>query len=1587
MQWLAALCVRRPVFATVLVLAVTVVGAFGYTQLGVDRFPRVDFPTVLITTRQPGAAPQQIETEITDKIEEAVNTISGLDELRSTSAEGVSIVAASFLLEKDADVAAQEVRDKVNRVLPLLPRNILQPTVEKMDMDAAPVLGIALSAPSPVREITEYADKELRRNLETVDGVGQVLLLGGRKRQIKLWIDGARLRAHNLTVTEVARALQAQNTEVPGGRLEQGPVTLTLRTRGRVRTPEEFGRIIVRVRDGHPIRVEDVATVEDGMADFESLATVDGAPAVVLLIRRQSGTNTVQVVRAVKARLAELAPTLPAGYRARIVRDQSEFIEASIAAVKEHLILGAILAALVVLLFLNNWRSTVIAAVAIPTSIIASFGLVWYMGFTLNSMTMLALTLSVGIVIDDAIVVIENIYRFIEEKGRPPLEAAVEATREIGLAVMATTLSLVAIFLPVGFMAGMAGRFLRSFGFTMAFAILVSLLVSFTLTPMLGARWLRVRRAQPGPASGPRLSRDRGVFHALDAGYARVLHWALSHRAVVAAAAVAVLLSSAPLFIVAAKNFLPADDQGEFEVGIRAPEGTSLQATELIANRVARAVRSAVPEVDFTMVTVADDTARTPNVATVFSRLIPERQRSRTVFQAMDDVRARVLPQFADAGLRMAVRPIAAMSGAGGSAAEIQFVLNGPDLDRLQQYAQTLVTETRRIPGAVDVDMSLNPGKPEVQVTLDRGKAADLGVQLSDAADALRLLVGGDQVTTYNEGDDQYEVHLRAFPAFRRTPEDVGGLTVPSSRLGSVALNDIASFAPGTAPAEVQRLNRNRQVTVYANLLPGTSQTPVMAAMEASAARLGAGPEYRTRFAGRSRELGRVAEAFGPAFLLSLVFMYLVLAAQFESWLHPITILLSLPLTLPFALLTIIVTGQSLNIFSALGLLVLFGVVKKNSILQIDRANQLREAGVERHAALIQASRDRLRPILMTTLSFVAGMVPLVVSGGVGAGTNRAIGFVIIGGQTLVLVVTLVVTPVAYSLLDDAAQPGHGRRLRALARRLRPGASGAAALALACVASLIPARVLAQGPPSAGPLSAPVAVAVAPAAGPALRLSLEDAVRMALEHNPDILVSRLDPQIAEARVGQAHATYTPTLVTGLARNTQLAPPSSFLVGTQGVRTTSASGSVGVNQRLPWSGGLYSASWDATRTTTTSLFTNFNPSLTSRVQLSLSQPLLKDFRIDAARQQLMLSRGNRDISEARFRETVVRTLADVKRAYWDLVAARSSVEVQRKSLELAVDLVRINRARVDVGQSPPLDLVSARAEEAQRQEALTIAEVGARQAEDRLRLMILDPATSSFWDASIDPLDRPSLDDVAPDVDAVLARALDKRLDLERARQELANAETTVRFSRNQALPDLRVSVGYLANGLAGTRLVRTGGFPGTLSGSEAVPFRRALDEVVHGDYPTWNLSVSLSYPLGRGLEEAALARARLEAQQARIRLANLETAAVRQLRSAAWQIEMNAKRIATTRASRSLAEERLGVEQKRFDVGLSTSFLVVQAQRDLVQARNAELAAALDYLRAVIEFDTLQEAGPSAWAAGTITVSGVSVTPAATIAR
>src|SRR6266566_5857073 len=651
MQKLAEICVRRPVFATMLILSITVVGVFSFRSLGVDLFPKIDLPTITVTVINPGASPQEIETEVTDKVEGAVNTVSGIDELRSTSIEGVSQVFITFVLEKNADVAAQEVRNKIDLVVNDLPETAEVPIVQKLDTDATPVLRIAVSAPRSLREVTDIADKQIKRLIESINGVGNVEIVGGRQREVEVWVDPDKMRAFNVSAVDVATAVRVQNMEVPGGRVESGPRELTVRTMGRIPDPAQFNNLVVSNRGPYAVKISDIGYVEDGAEEQRTEARLNGQPAVTLVVSKQSGQNTVAVADAVKARLGEIAPTLPRDIKTQLVGDQTIFIKASLDAIQLHLIEGSILAAIVVFVFLWSFRSTFIAAIAIPTSIIATFGLMNAMGFTLNQITMLALTLMVGIVIDDAIVVLENIYRFIEEKGVPPFQAAIDGTKEIGLAVTATTLSLLAVFLPVGFMGGIVGRFMSSFGLTSSFAIAVSLLVSFTLTPMLAARLIkRSNDAREGALERHTEPSDQGSkeswwYRPIDRTYAAMLRWSIDHRWVVVLACALVIISIVPLFMFVGKNFLPVDDQSQFEITVRAPEGYMLPATSALTEHIATDVRQ-LPGVTDTLVTIGSGQQQLVNVASIYVKLADIGERSASQQQLMTRARTEVLARY-----------------------------------------------------------------------------------------------------------------------------------------------------------------------------------------------------------------------------------------------------------------------------------------------------------------------------------------------------------------------------------------------------------------------------------------------------------------------------------------------------------------------------------------------------------------------------------------------------------------------------------------------------------------------------------------------------------------------------------------------------------------------------------------------------------------------------------------------------------------------------------------------------------------------------------------------------------------------------
>ncbi len=1037
MQWLAEICVRRPVFATMLVMSLVVVGAFSFFSLGVDLFPKIDFPTLTVTVVNPGSSPQEIETEVTEKIEEAVNSISGIDELRSTSIEGISQVFIQFLLDKDVEVAFNEVQQKVQNVIPDLPETAEQPTVQKLDTDAAPVLRIVVSAPTNLREVTEVAKKQIKERIESINGVGQVSIIGGRERQINVWVDPDKMRAYTVTAGEVNAALRIQNLEFPSGRLDQGQTESSVRTLGKIREVSDFNDIVVANRGGYEVKVKDIGHVEDGAEELRSEARLDGQPAVTLIVSKQSGQNTVAVAHELKERLGELTPLLPNGFNVEIVGDNSIFIENSLNSIEEHLVLGSIFASIVVFLFLWNIRTTFIAMLAIPTSIISTFALVYAMGYTLNSITMLSLTLMVGIVIDDAIVVLENIFRFVEEKGMDPFQAAIEGTREIGPAVFATTLSLMAVFVPIGFMQGIVGRFMSSFGLTAAFAVGVSLIVSFTLTPMLAARLIKRPKNEHEPAvydadegefrdegyiedadEAPEPSKSGRFYHKIESVYTRMLRYSLGHRWLILLLCGVTFLAIIPLFIVVGKNFLPVDDQSQYEITVRVPEGTSLPSTSIALERIAAQIRQD-PAIEHTLVTVGGGQAQVVNNGTIYVKLKPIGERSKSQQDLMTDAR-EILKQYPD--YRVGVQEVAAFSGGGFRNANVQFMIAGPDLQKLEEYSEVMVEKMKAIPDAVDVDSTLISGKPEVQLKVDRQRAADLGVQIGDISQALNILVAGQEATTYNAGSDQYEVRVRAENKFRTDVEGLQRMIVPSSKIGFVTLDRVVTVQTGTGPASIDRVNRQRQVTLLANTKPGGSAVNITAAMDQAVKDLNLSPGYTTGYIGQSKEMGKAMFYFLLAFVLSFVFMYIVLAAQFESFIHPVTILLTLPLSIPFGIFSLMVTGQTVNIFSGLGLLLLFGVVKKNAILQIDHTNNLRSQGMNRFDAIVQANRDRLRPILMTTIALVAGMLPLIISSGAGAGTNRSIGVLVVGGQSLCLLLTLLAVPVFYSIFDDLAE-------------------------------------------------------------------------------------------------------------------------------------------------------------------------------------------------------------------------------------------------------------------------------------------------------------------------------------------------------------------------------------------------------------------------------------------------------------------------------------------------------------------------------------------------------------------------------------
>ncbi len=1024
MNTIWAVCIRRPVFATMLVLGPVVLGVASYPRLGVELFPNVDIPVVVVTTTLKGASVDEMESAVTKPVEEAVNTVSGIDELRSTTREGLSQIVVGFRLEKNGDTAAQELRDKMSLVINQLPVGTDPPTVEKFNLDATPVVTIAVSGRRSLREITEIAKKRVKEDIEGVSGVGvgAVILVGGQQRAVNVTADPTRLRARDLSIADLRQALVRQNLELPGGRVDQGRREEVLRTLGRVKAPADFADIIITSRNGYPLRVRDVATVEDGVEEPRGLSRLDGDNAVSLIVQKQSRGNTVTVADTVLARLDQIRPNLPADIRLEVIRDQSKFIKGSIQEVKFHLLLAAGLVSGVLLLFIRDWRTTVIAALSVPTSIIGTFAFMHAMGFSLNNLTLLGLILAVGIVIDDAVVVLENVFRHMEEYGRTPLEAAGTATSEIALAVFATTMSLAVIFAPIAFMSGQIGRFFNSFGFVVGFAVLLSMVVSFTLTPMLCAHFLRAPKHQSGDA-------DRRFWAWVTRRYVGTLAWCLGgrrgwRRGLVVVAAILTLLSTPLLFMAVGTDFVPKDDQSEFEVAILMPEGSGLNEVDDICRDIEGKLKT-VRGVANVFTTIGETNGRQAKAqgdvtrVSIYCRMTDLAVRTFSQRDAMADARA-VLAAYPD--LRATVQEVKLFSSSAFKNVQLELSIRGPDPAVLDGAAADVMAWMKTRPTFTDVDTNAAARSPELQVVIDREKAADLGVNVQQIASALQVLVGGEPVTKYKEGGEQYDVWLRADLPSRDTATAVSALTVPADNGRLVELRTVSALTPARGPAAVERYNRQRQVAVTCNLAPGVALGNALPEVDAYVKGLGLPAEYTTEFLGEAKLMADSNSNFAVAFVLAFIFMYMILAAQFESLVHPITILAAVPLTLPFALVSLLILQTPLDIYAMIGLFMLFGIVKKNGILQVDYTNVLRARGLPRDEAILQANRARLRPILMTTIMLVAAMIPIATGQGPGAGARASMAKVILGGQLLSLFLTLLITPVAYSLWDDATR-------------------------------------------------------------------------------------------------------------------------------------------------------------------------------------------------------------------------------------------------------------------------------------------------------------------------------------------------------------------------------------------------------------------------------------------------------------------------------------------------------------------------------------------------------------------------------------
>ena len=1014
-MFLSDTSVKRPVLATMLSLSIVLFGAIGYTKLSVREYPDIDPPIISVSVFLPGANPRVMESAVTDILEEELSTVEGLRTLTSTSAEQSTSITLEFNLGRSVESAAQDVRDKVSRVRGRLPREVLEPVIAKQDADAQPFYWLALSGENySLLDLSDIGDRVVKQRLQTIPGVGNSFIAGERRYSMRIWLSAKELAARDLTVQNVEAAIRSRNVEIPAGRIESENREFTVRSLGELKTPQEFGDLVVANQGGQLVRLKDLARVELGPRDERSMLRFNGTSAVAVGIVRQSKANMVDVADSIRAALPRIDEALPPGVTLRTAFDQSVYVKRSISETIDTLFLAFVLVVVVIFLFLRNLRATIIPGLAIPVSIVGAFGAMYVLGYSVNTFTLPALILAIGLVVDDAIIVLENAYRHQEELGEDPTSAAMKGTSEIGFAVIATTISLVAVFAPLAFLTGTTGRLFNEFGVALAGSVVISGFVALTLTPMLCARILRV------PKSHGR------VYKALEAGldwmattYAATLGWAVHRRWVIIGGAFGSLVLAAVTFKALKSEFIPAEDRGFFMAATTGPQGATVQYTDTYQKQVEQ-VLAGVPEINsyFSVVGMGGDVSG----GFVFVNMKDWRDRARSTQQVIGGVMPGLFSIPGVMAFAFAPSPI------GGFGSPVQFVVQHPDFDSLTAVMPAFLGRAMQIPGLVNVQSNLKVNKPELTVRYDRDRAEDLGVSVSDVGSTLETMLGGRRVSTFTRDNKLYDVMVQMDPADRATPSDMSSLYVRGRGGELVNLAAVTTVDEGVGPQRLFHFNRVPSFTITANLMPGFTLGEALDSLNAAAATI-LPRGSSTALSGESREFAESGTALYLAFGLALLVVYMVLAAQFESLIHPFTVLLAVPLAVTGALVTLFLTGSTLNLYSQIGMILLIGLASKNSILLVEYANQLRERGLGLLEATLEAGRVRLRPILMTAFATIFGALPIALGLSAGSESRQPLGYVIVGGMFVSTFLTLYLVPVVYVLFETLREKMGARRV------------------------------------------------------------------------------------------------------------------------------------------------------------------------------------------------------------------------------------------------------------------------------------------------------------------------------------------------------------------------------------------------------------------------------------------------------------------------------------------------------------------------------------------------------------------------------